>query len=125
MGPPLDWNGHNARKSKMLDEWRQEQAPRAGADVPQVRSALEHIAREAACYEAWQDNPSPLRLTRGEVRLAQRRAISSMRLALYGPVTGLDAETWWAQITNCALTLGIEVRREDWQQQTETVARAA
>lgn len=105
----------------LMASWREGQGKRAANGIPEIFRALEFIARGVAEAESWKADPRPVVLTRGQVRLAQKRAISQRRRAEHGP-PGHSPDAWWDQIKAIADRWGIEAAREDWETGTRVAA---
>ena len=83
--------------------------------VPEVRRALETIALEVADAAAWRENSKPIALSDKQRRLAEQRAISLQRYVEFGPVSQVDAEAWWAQISTTAARCNVATSLEEWR----------
>ena len=118
-GCPMSAQRHIARR--LMDEWRAGQGKRASKGVPELMRALEFIAQQVADGESWKANPSPISLTRKQVRTAWHRAVSQRRRAEHGPPGG-NADAWWEQIDAIAKRWGLEMTRDEWETATKTAA---
>ncbi len=109
----LDFKARADRAQGLMAEWHREQGERAARGVPEIATALSDIAWPLARRAAWSAHPPPLRLTRGQVRLAHQRALSQQRCREQGSPPR-DGEAWWAQIDAIARRWSLDSAFDDW-----------
>jgi hypothetical protein len=119
--PDRDFRAHGERVRRMLAEWRLSQGNRAANGHVEIMHALEYMAEPYANVACWADNPEPLRLSRGQVRICQQRAISQERRRQHGALPR-DGAAWWEQISAIAAAWGIETAYEEWAAKREAAS---
>jgi hypothetical protein len=108
-GRAIDMRQHAERVGRLIDEWRRSVTAR-----PEVRQAMEHIARGLAHEAAWRGDTKPIALTAQQTRLAEQRALSLQRRVEHGPPEHFRFEAWWAQIAAIAERWNVATSPEEW-----------
>lgn len=116
-GHKLDLDGRKRRADGLYAAWEAGQGTRAAKGIPELRRALESVARPIADVLGWEDNPEPLSLTRDQLKLAAQRAIGQERRLRYGKIPK-DRFVWWQQVTEVAASWGIEITPHWWDEPT-------
>ncbi len=112
--PPIDWKKHGPKVRDLMQSWRAFQGNRAADGVKAMMQSLEFIAEPIANQQAFAEQPIPVVLTRKQVRLAQKRAISQQRRAEFGPPEQQTPDAWWEQIQTIAARWKIPATKEEW-----------
>jgi hypothetical protein len=108
-GRAIDLRGHAERVARLMSDWR-----RSVRAQPEVKWAMEHIARELAHGAAWREVEKPIALTARQTRLAKERALSLQRRLEHGPPEHFTREAWWGQIAAIASRWNVAVSIEEW-----------
>jgi hypothetical protein len=102
-----------------LNHWKAGQGARIkAARRIEIYRACEYIAVLCAAVR------DPLELTKDEMILAMRRAVSAERRKLHGPLPRTGDE-WWEQINAIAEQWGIKTTRDQWTSSTKGDERKA
>jgi hypothetical protein len=108
-GRAIDLRGHAERVARLMSDWR-----RSVRAQPEVKWAMEHIARELAHEAAWREVEKSIALTARQTRLAEERALSLQRRLEHGPPEHFTREAWWGQIAAIAARWNVAVSFNEW-----------
>jgi len=108
-GRAIDLGRHAEQVGRLIDEWRRGVRAR-----PEIRWAMEHIARGLAHDAAWRGDTRPIVLTAQQTRLAEQRALSLQRRVEHGPPEKLTRKAWWAQLAAIAARWNVAISTEEW-----------
>jgi hypothetical protein len=111
--PPLDLEGHQRRKVELMTGWLVAQGLRASKDIQPLMWALTDVANRKAGVAAWNPACRTLLLTRDELMVALKCALSQERRRQFGPMPKSN-EVWWSQIITVATAWGVVVDEAQW-----------